>query len=87
MTEQAVTKSPEVPRIPQQSEFPPGTEFVVKEFDVPLAHLPYYGESAWVNWYGGTPKPYDPQWLTVSNNWPAESFEAWVALIADSIHQ
>ena len=29
MTEQTVTKSPEGPRIPQQSESPPGTEFVV----------------------------------------------------------
>jgi len=86
MTEQTGAKSPEAPRIPQQSEFPPGTEFVVKGFDVPLAHLPNYGQFSWINWYGGTPKQYDPKWLTVDNNWPAESFEAWVALIADSIH-
>lgn len=75
-------ETPQAGRIPQQSEFPAGTEFVIKEWAVPLAHIPGLG---WVNWFGGKPRPYDPQWLKVDNNWPAESFAEWVALIADSI--
>jgi len=75
------------PRIPQLSEFSPGTEFMVKEFDVPLARIPKDGRSIWVNWYGGKPHPYDVRMLKGDNNWPAESFEAWVALIEASISQ
>ena len=69
-------------QLPRQSDFPPGTEFVSKEFDVPLVQIP---ASGWFNWFGGTPKPYDPRSLRVDNNWPATSFEEWVAVVAGSI--
>jgi hypothetical protein len=39
----------------------------------------------WFNWFGGHPRPYDPKALRVDNNWPAESFEEWVGVIADSM--
>lgn len=64
------------------SDFPKGTEFVVKEFDVPLAWVPGKG---WFNWFGGTPRPYDESALRVDNNWPAESFEEWLEIVAASI--
>jgi hypothetical protein len=67
---------------PRASDFPPGTRFVIKEFDVPLAYVPGKG---WFNWFGGSPKPYDDTRLRVDNNWPAESFEEWVAVIRDTL--
>ncbi|HEV7778654.1 MAG TPA: hypothetical protein VGO76_17410 [Luteibacter sp.] len=67
---------------PRPTDFPPGSTFVIKEFDVPIVHIPGQG---WFNWFGGTSKPYDPKWLKVDNNWPAESFEAWAALVAHSL--
>jgi hypothetical protein len=73
------------PRVPKLSDFPPGTRFVIKEFDVPLASIPAGDQCKWVNWYGGIPRPYDAIWLKVDNNWPAESFEEWIALISASI--
>ena len=33
----------ETPRLPALSEFPPGTEFVIYEFDSPLANVPDKG--------------------------------------------
>jgi hypothetical protein len=84
MSEKTVAKLPEEPHIPLQTEFPVGTSFVVKEGDVPLAFIPTIG---WVNWFGGIPRPYDPHNLKVDNNCPAESFEAWIALVVDSIKQ
>lgn len=69
-------------RLPKASDFPPGTSFVIKEFDVPLAFVPGIG---WFNWFGGVPKPYDVRALKVDNNWPADSFEQWVAIIEASI--
>ena len=68
---------------PTRSSFPANTTFHIKEFDVPLAHVPNQG---WWNWFGGSPRPYDAAVLSVGNNWPAESFEDWQALIRDSIH-
>lgn len=74
--------------IPQPSDFPPGTEFVIKEFDVPLARVPC-GERGvrceWFNWFGGTPRPYPVDGLKLGNNWPAASFDEWVALVKDSM--
>ena len=67
---------------PRASDFPPGTRFVIREFDVPLAYVPGEG---WFNWFGGSPKPYDDTRLRVDNNWPAESFEEWVAVIRDTL--
>jgi hypothetical protein len=69
------------PGLPKASDFPPATRFVIKEFDVPLVQVPAEG---WFNWYGGTPRPYDPSALRVDNNWPAESFEEWLAVVAAS---
>jgi hypothetical protein len=75
-------------KIPEQSDFPPGTEFVIYEFDVPLARVPQgaAGEArAWFNWYGGKPRPYAVERLKVDNNWPADSFEQWAALVKASL--
>ena len=69
-------------RLPKSSDFPAWTEFVVKEFDVPLARVPGHG---WFNWFGGKPRPYDERALRVDNNWPAESFEEWVRIVEASL--
>jgi hypothetical protein len=69
-------------QLPKISDFPPGTEFRIKEFNLPLAWLP---NGQWVNWFGGKPSLYDPKWLKVDNNWLAESFEEWLEVVADSM--
>ncbi len=69
-------------KLPKASDFPTGTAFVIKEFDVPLVMVPGPG---WFNWYGGSPRPYDASNLKIDNNWPAETFDAWVALVAASL--
>ena len=68
--------------LPKVSDFPAGTTFVIKEFDVPLAYVPGQG---WVNGFGGAPRPYDPSSLKVDNNWLADSFEEWVGIIEASL--
>ncbi|MEQ1775661.1 MAG: hypothetical protein ABL891_17930 [Burkholderiales bacterium] len=69
----------ENPRLPAASDFPPGTEFVIYEFDSPLANVPGKG---WFSWWGGVPRPYDPKGkLKPDNNWNADSFEQWRAVI------
>lgn len=68
--------------LPRAADFPPGTEFLIKEFDVPLAHVPGQG---WFNWFGGAPRPYDSGRLRVDNNRPAGSFEEWVEIVAESL--
>jgi len=70
------------PRLPTISDFPPGTLFVIKEFDVPLVQIPGRG---WFNWFGGKSRPYDVTALRVDNHWPAQSFAEWVALIRQSL--
>jgi hypothetical protein len=75
-------KSGHDPVFPKLSDFPPGTKFVVKEFDVPLVWIPGQG---WFNWFGGTPRPYDVSFLKVDNNWPADSFEAWLEIVKESL--
>lgn len=65
-------------RLPVRSDFPDGARFVIKEFDVPLVHEPGVG---WFNWCTGKAQAYDAASLRVDNNWPAESFAEWVALI------
>lgn len=70
------------PPLPKRSDFPAGTEFVIKEFDVPLVCVPGDG---WFNWFGGSPRPYDPGSLRVDNNWSAKSFEEWLEIVANSI--
>lgn len=69
-------------QLPKSSGFPPGTEFVIKEFDVPLVWIPGQG---WFNWFGGTPRPYDAGSLRVDNNWPAGSFEEWLGVVRESM--
>ena len=68
--------------LPTASDFPSGTEFVIKEFDVPLVHVPGKG---WFNWFGGAPRAYDASALRVDNNWDAESFEEWLGVVKASI--
>jgi hypothetical protein len=70
------------PRIPKASDFPPGTMFVIKEFDVPLVQIPGRG---WFNWFGGKPRPYHVTALRVDDNWRADSLEEWVGLIKGSL--
>ncbi|MFA6560683.1 MAG: hypothetical protein WCV00_02100 [Verrucomicrobiia bacterium] len=69
-------------RLPTAADFPPDSEFVIKEFGVPLVCIPGKG---WFNWFGGSPKPYDVRFLKVDNNWNADSFEEWVAIVKDSL--
>lgn len=70
------------PCLPKASDFPPGTVFIIREFDVPLVQIPGQG---WFNWFGGKPRPYDVTALRVDNNWPADSFDEWLRLIKDSL--
>ena len=69
-------------QLPKRSDFPSEAECVVKEFDVPLVQIPGKG---WFNWFGGTPRPYNASSLRIDNNWPATSFDEWVAIVAASI--
>jgi hypothetical protein len=68
-------------QLPTRSDFPSGAEFVIKEFDVPLVHVP---DGSWFNWFGGTPQPYNASYLRVDNNWSV-SFEEWVDVVAASM--
>ena len=71
------------PRLPTLADFPLGTEFVVYEFDTPLAQVPGLG---WVCWWGGVQRKFDPRGrLKPDNNWTADSFEQWVGLISDTL--
>ena len=70
------------PQLPKATDFPPGTEFVIKEFDVPLVWVPYQG---WFIWYGGVQRPYDSKALKVDNNWRADSFEQWLEIVVESM--
>ncbi|WEF31684.1 hypothetical protein [Pseudoduganella chitinolytica] len=72
-------------RVPQADDFPAGTQFVIKEFDVPLARVPGPGGGRWINWFGGVARPYDASRLSVGNHWPAGSFAGWQALVAASL--
>ena len=69
------------PHLPKFTDFAPGTEFVIKEFDVPLVRTP---EGRWWNWFSGSPSSYSSKSLRVDNNWPAESFEAWLDVVRAS---
>ena len=72
----------DVPRLPTADEFPAGTEFIVYEFDSPLANVPGRG---WESWWGGWGKPYNPRSLKPGNNWLADSFEQWLEVVAATI--
>lgn len=79
MLEKAGAKKSQLPKI---SDFPSGTKFVIKEFDVPLVWIPYQG---WFNWFGGVLRPYDESFLRVDNNWLADSFEEWISVVEESL--
>jgi hypothetical protein len=70
------------PRLPTASDFPPGTEFVIDNFDVPLVFVPHTG---WFNWFGGVPGAFDPSGLKQGENRPAHSFEEWVGIVEASL--
>ncbi|EKE70215.1 hypothetical protein B3C1_13973 [Gallaecimonas xiamenensis 3-C-1] len=72
-------------QLPKLEDFPLGTEFYIKEFDVPLVRISEGSKCKWLNWFGGTPKEYDATALIVSNNWEAESFEQWLKIVKDSL--
>jgi hypothetical protein len=69
-------------RLPKLSDFPEGTEFIIKEFNVPLVNIPGKG---WFNWWGATPSKYDVTMLKPGNNWEADSFEHWLKIVEESI--
>jgi hypothetical protein len=69
-------------QLPKQSDFPDGTTFYIKEFDVPLTLEP---TNDWYNWFGGKPKKYDVSNLKQGNNWPADSFDDWIKIVKESM--
>jgi hypothetical protein len=69
-------------RLPAEVDFPPGTHFVIKEFDVPLV---FVSDEGWFNWYGGYASRYDVRGLKVDNNWPADSFDQWLGVVEASL--
>lgn len=73
--------------LPEESNFPPGTEFYIFEWDVPLSKEPNNdGKTvSYFNWYGGERKPYPVERLKIDNNWPAESFEHWLEVVRKSL--
>ena len=68
--------------VPKKEDFPEGTKFYIKEFDVPLVQST---DGIWFNWFGGKPKKYDVTMLKPGNNWEAESFEQWQKILKDSL--
>ena len=74
----------ETPRLPVAADFPPGTRFVIYEFDSPYASVPGQG---WFSWWGGVPRPSDMphRQFKSGNNWNADSFEQWLAIIKETM--
>ena len=70
--------------IPRKEDFPEGTRFYIKEFDVPLALAPDGDSIAWYNWFGGEAQLYDCSHLKQGSHWEAESFSEWQRLIIES---
>ena len=67
--------------LPKKADFPDGTEFYIKEFDVPHVRTP---SNEWFNWFGGKPRQYDVKNLKLENNRPAETLEVWVRIVGES---
>ena len=63
----------------KESDFPEGTEFLIKEFIVPLTYYPPEGNH---NWYGGSPRKFDPARLNATN-YDRVDFEEWVVLVKE----
>ncbi len=72
---------------PNEADFPPGTEFIIKDFDVPLTRVPGGVRREWFNWYGGMPRPYAVGNLKAGNNWQASSFAEWIFLVEASTEE
>lgn len=60
-----------------ESDFTEGTEFIIKEFDVPIT---YSAPGGWFNWISGTPKEYDPSGLSVTNH-DKVTFREWIEAV------
>lgn len=71
--------------LPSKNDFPVGSRFYIKEFDVPLVQIPDGSLSKWFNWFGGKPKEYAPEGLKPGNNWEAESFSEWQKIVKESL--
>ena len=69
-------------KIPKKSDFPEGTEFYIKEFNIPLVLTP---SNEWFNWFGCKPSEYDVTGLKPGNHWEADSFEHWLKIVEESI--
>lgn len=51
--------------LPSKNDFPEGSRFYIKEFDVPLVQILDGSLSKWFNWFGGKPKEYAPDLATI----------------------
>ncbi len=89
LPDESLSKERDNPPLPKASDFPPGTAFVINEFDVPLVSVPDTAkgssEVSWFNWYGGFPRPYDPSHLKPGDALDADSFEEWVGIVEASL--
>lgn len=71
--------------LPSEIDFPAGSTFYIKEFDVPLVRVPNGTHCKWYNWFGAKPKEYSPEGLKPGNNWEAKSYEEWLHIIRESL--
>jgi len=68
--------------LPKASDFPMGTQFVIKDLHVPLAWIPGQG---WFGWLGGMPSgPFENVELNAGNNWHTD-FDEWVGFVEVSL--
>ena len=72
-------------KLPNINDFPKGSKFYIKEFDVPLVQMPDCEYCVWFNWFGGNPVKYDASGLKPGNNWEAESFDEWLNIVKQSL--
>lgn len=71
--------------VPKIDDFPEGSIFYIKEFDIPLVRVPDGKSCKWFNWFGGKAKEYDVTYLKPGNSWVADSFESWQKILKDSM--
>ena len=73
--------------LPKESDFPEGTRFLIKDWDIPLSTGSYKGNKAlYTSWYGGIPHPHPSETLKIDNNWPADSYTHWLEIIEKSMN-